>query len=711
MSAAKASLLVVDDNAANRQLLSRRLARRGFDLVDCESGMAALELLSRQTFDLILLDLEMPELDGMQVLARIRQRWDADILPVIIVTCRDEPEYLVAALEAGANDYVTKPVNLPVIEARVRTHLAHRWALQALKVSEERYRLAVAGSNDGIWDWDLQSGVVHFSERWSAILGLQGQMLEASIDEWFGRVHPEDIDRVRAEIREATEGRSAHFESQHRVRHTSGVYRWVLSRAAVVAEGQGQAGRMAGSLTDITDGKVVDALTGLPNRALFMDRLRWFVDRSRRYPQQMFAVLVVDLDRVKTINDSLGHGAGDQLLAAVARRLEKSVRSMDLVARLPSPDHAPGAQLGHTVARMGGDEFTLLLGEVSTPDDAEVVAERVRRTVEAPFTIDGREVFISASIGIVVSSAGGQDAEDLVRDADVAMYRAKTLGGNRVQMFDGALRGLALRKLQLETDLRKAIEGNQLEIELQPIVTVSDHEVCGFEALVRWRREDGRLVGADEFVKVAEDCGLVFNLDLWVLARVCRLLSTWPDGSYRVAVNLSGRSLKQPDLVERIERVLAESGVRAERLEVEITESAAIDSLQMATATLHRLRALGLRLSLDDFGTGYSSLSYLHRLPIDTVKIDRSFIDRIGTPSDDREIVRSIVELAHRLKLEVIAEGVETPGQLQALHALECERAQGYLFSRPVSCEGAKRLVGTALAIPRTHSEAAANVA
>jgi PAS domain S-box-containing protein len=711
MSAAKGSLLVVDDNAANRQLLSRRLARRGFDLAECSSGRGAIDLLSRRTFDLVLLDLEMPDLDGMQVLAWIRRQWDADTLPVIIVTCRDEPEHLVAALESGANDYVTKPVNLPVIEARVRTQLAHQWALRALKVSEERYRVAVAGSNDGIWDWDLRTGVVHFSERWAAILGLQGRDLNASIDEWFARVHPEDLERVRAEIREATEGRSAHLESQHRVRHHSGSYRWVLSRAAVVAGADGQPGRMAGSLTDITDGKVVDALTGLPNRALFLDRLRWFVDRSRRYPHQLFAVLVVDLDRVKTINDSLGHPAGDELLAAVARRLEKSVRAMDLVVRVPGQGSAAGVHLGPTVARMGGDEFTILLGDVESADGALAVAERVRRTVEAPFAVDGREVFISASIGVVVSAPGGPDAEGLVRDADVAMYRAKTLGGNRVQMFDGALRGLALRKLQLETDLRKAIECSHLDVELQPIVRVSDQKVSGFEALVRWRRDDGRLVRADEFVHVAEECGLVFALDLWVFDRVCRLISTWPSAGYHVAVNVSGRSLRQPDLVERIEYILAESGVAADRLEVEITESAAIDNLQLATSTLQRLRALGLRLSLDDFGTGYSSLSYLHRLPIDTVKIDRSFIDRIGAPSDDREIVRSIVELAHRLKLEVVAEGVETPAQMEALTALGCERAQGYHFSRPLACELARRLLAANVTLPAPLGVPATNVA
>lgn len=698
MTASQGHVLIVDDNAANRQVLLRRLERRGFAVADVEGGLAALAHLSAHACDMVLLDLEMPDMDGMEVLARIRDRWDADALPVIIVTCRDEPEQLVEALNAGANDYVTKPVNMPVLEARMRTQLSQRWAQLALKVSEERYRVAVAGSNDGIWDWDLQAGTVHYSERWAAILGCLPADLQGTVDEWFARIHPEDIDRVRLEIDEAVGARAAHLETQHRIRHANGTYRWVLSRAAVVRNTAGQPARMAGSLTDITDGKVVDALTGLPNRALFMDRLRWFVERARRHPDRLFAVIGIDLDRIKTINDSLGHAAGDQLLAAVARRLEKSVRSLDLIAHVPTG--VPAApRLGHTVARMGGDEFTMLLGDVDRPEDATLVAERVQRIVSAPFAIEGREVFISASIGIVLSSSGIVDAETLVRDADMAMYRAKTLGGNRVQVFDGAMRGDALRRLQLETDLRKALETSELEIQLQPIVGVADTHVTGFEALVRWRR-DGELVGADEFVKVAEECGLVFNLDLWVLRRTCTLIASWPDASYRVAVNLSGRSLKQPDVVECVERVLGETGVSADRLEIEITESAAIDSLKMASATLQRFRAMGLRLSLDDFGTGYSSLSYLHRLPIDTVKIDKSFIDRIGEASEDREIVRTIIDLAHRLKLDVIAEGVELESQLEALRSLCCERAQGYLFSRPVNTDSARTMLGTALTIP-----------
>lgn len=698
MTAVLGRILVVDDNPANRQMLLRRLERRGFALAEAEHGPAALDRLDAEPYDLVLLDLEMPQMDGMEVLARIRQVWGPEALPVIIVTCNDEPDQLVRALHAGANDYVTKPVNLAVLEARMRTQLSHRSAQMALRVSEERYRVAVAGSNDGIWDWDLPAGSVHYSERWAGILGTDIADLQPTPDEWFRRIHPEDLGRVKLEIDEAIEGRAAHLETQHRMRHRNGSYRWVLSRAAVVRAVSGQPTRMAGSLTDITDGKVVDALTGLPNRALFMDRLRWFIERARRYPDRPFAVIVVDLDRIKTINDSLGHGAGDQLLAAVARRLEKSVRSLDLVARLPT-DEASAPSLGHTVARMGGDEFTMLLSDITSVDDATLVAERVQRVLSSPFTIDAREVFVSASVGIVVSTADLTDAESLVRDADMAMYRAKTLGGNQVQLFDSALRGYALRKLQLETDLRRALELSELHVELQPIVRLADQHVSGFEALVRWRRE-GQWVSADEFVKLAEECGLVFSLDLWVLRHTCTLLSSWPDAPYRFAVNLSGRSLKQPDVVERIQQVLVETGTSPDRVEIEITESAAIDSLKMASATLDRLRVMGLRLSLDDFGTGYSSLSYLHRLPIDTVKIDKSFIDRIGDASSDHEIVRTVIDLAHRLRLDVIAEGVEKQEQFEALRELGCERAQGYYFSRPVATDAARRMLGTSFAVP-----------
>jgi PAS domain S-box-containing protein len=698
MTAVLGRVLVVDDNPANRQMLLRRLERRGFAVAEAEHGPAALARLDAEPYHLVLLDLEMPQMDGMEVLARIRQVWGPEALPVIIVTCNDEPDQLVRALNAGANDYVTKPVNLAVLEARMRTQLSHRSAQMALRVSEERYRVAVAGSNDGIWDWDLQEGSVHFSERWAGILGSDVSEFGSAPDEWFSRIHPEDVGRVKVEIDEAIQGRSAHLETQYRMRHRSGSYRWVLSRAAVVRTPEGQPTRMAGSLTDITDGKVVDALTGLPNRALFMDRLRWFIERARRYPDRPFAVIVVDLDRIKTINDSLGHSAGDELLAAVARRLEKSVRSLDLVARLPTDDGAP-PRIGHTVARMGGDEFTMLLSDITTVDDVTNVAERVQRVLSAPFAIEGREVFVSASIGIVVSTPDVSDAESLVRDADMAMYRAKTLGGNQVQLFDSVLRGYALRKLQLETDLRRALELSELHVELQPIVRLADQRVGGFEALVRWRR-DGQWVRADEFVKVAEECGLVYSLDLWVLRHTCTLLSSWPAAPCRFAVNLSGRSLKQPDLVERVQQVLAETGTSPDRVEIEITESAAIDSLKMATATLDRLHQMGLRLSLDDFGTGYSSLSYLHKLPIDTVKIDKSFIDRIGDASSDHEIVKTVIDLAHRLKLDVIAEGVERQEQFEALRKLGCEQAQGYYFSRPVATDTARRMVDTSFAMP-----------
>jgi predicted signal transduction protein with EAL and GGDEF domain len=480
-----------------------------------------------------------------------------------------------------------------------------------------------------------------------------------------------------------------HLETQHRIRHADGSYRWVLGRALVVQGADGIPSRLAGSLTDITNAKMVDALTGLPNRAIYLDRLRWFLERGRRWPDRRFAVVVIDLDRLKTINDTLGHGVGDQLLAMVGHRLERNVRTLDLIARLPSERE----RAGHTVARIGGDEFTLLLGDLGSADDALVVAERVRESLQAPFTVGGRELFISASIGVALWHPGVDDAEQLLRDADLAMYQAKALGGNRVQLFDLAMHGSAVQQLMIETDLRAAIRRGGLTLSLQPIVGVDDQVVRGFEALVRWNR-DGVPVSPADFIPVAEKAGLVYDVDMWVLREVCGLLASWNDQPVTVSVNLSGQTLMQPDLVERIEAVLAQTGARATQLEVEVTETAAIDSLKLAGRALERIKALGVRLSLDDFGTGYSSLSYLRRLPIDIVKIDRSFIGQMGRAGADAAIVEAVAGLAERLGLGVVAEGVETLGQLHALRRLRVARAQGYYFARSLAPLEARALLG-----------------
>ena len=414
-----------------------------------------------------------------------------------------------------------------------------------------------------------------------------------------------------------------------------------------------------------------DSLTNLPNRALFSDLLGRSIGRARRREDYKFAVLFLDIDRFKIVNDSLGHIIGDQLLVAVARRLESCVRP------------------GDTVARLGGDEFTVLVDDIAAVSDATRVADRILRELQRPFNLSGQEVFTSTSIGIALSQSGYERADDLLRDADLAMYRAKALGKARYEVFDTMMHARAVGLLQLETDLRRALDRDEFKVHYQPILDLRTGKVCGFEALVRWQHPQRGLVMPEEFIPVAEETGLIVPVGREVLREACRQLHEWreamPGTTLTMSVNLSGKQFRQPDLVEQIERILDAWQLPADALRLEITESVIIDNTEAAIDTLGRLRAIGVRLDLDDFGTGYSSLSYLHRFEMDAIKIDRTFVGAVGGRGENSAIVRTIVNLARNLELEVIAEGVETPEQLAILRALDCELVQGYLFARPMT--------------------------
>jgi diguanylate cyclase (GGDEF)-like protein/PAS domain S-box-containing protein len=423
-----------------------------------------------------------------------------------------------------------------------------------------------------------------------------------------------------------------------------------------------------------------DVLTGLPNRALFMDRLGQCLRHALRRKDTKFAVLFLDLDRFKVINDSLGHMAGDQLLVEVARRLERCVRP------------------GDTAARLGGDEFTVLVDDVKDGADAAQVAERVQQQLKLPFKLCGQEVFTSASIGIALSETGYDRPEDVIRDADIAMYRAKSRGGARHEVFDRAMHARAVALLRMETDLRRAIERGEFVIHYQPIVSLRDGRISGFEALVRWNHPHRGLVGPLEFMRMAEETGLVIDIDRWVLREACRQLHEWhlkyPGARpLSVSVNLSGKQFSQPDLPDHLEKTLRATGLHGDCLGLEITESVLLEHSEGANQLLNDLRTGGTRLYLDDFGTGYSSLSYLHKFPIDVLKIDRSFVSSIQAAGEGTEIVRTIVSLAQNLDIHVVAEGVETSEQLAALKALRCEYAQGWAFSKAVPREEAEAML------------------
>jgi diguanylate cyclase (GGDEF)-like protein/PAS domain S-box-containing protein len=691
------SLLIVDDNEMNRDLLSRRLERKGYAVSVAENGHKTLEWIGQHDFDLVLLDIEMPGTSGLEVLKTLRQTYSPNQLPVIMVTAKVQSQDIVEALSLGANDYVTKPIDFPVALARIKTQLSHKGLVEALRESEERYALAARGANDGLWDWNLKSNEVYFSARWKSMLGYDEEEIGSSPEEWFKRVHPDDLQRVKEVVASHLEGRTTHCENEHRMLHQNGTYHWMLNRGLAVRDAQGKATRLAGSQTDITQGKVADALTGLPNRLLFMDRLERAVKNAGRTKDYLFAVFFLDLDRFKVINDSLGHVMGDQLLVATARRLESCLRSTDAVARLGE---------GHTVARLGGDEFTILLDHIKHIADATRVADRLQKELALPFNLNGQEVFTSVSIGIAVSATGYARPDELLRDADTAMYRAKALGKARYELFDPAMRDVAVASLQLETDLRKAIERQEFQNFYQPIVSLATGSIVGFEALVRWQHPERGLVLPADFILAAEESGMIVSIGLWVLREACRQMRAWQAqfpiaAPWIISVNLSTRQFKQPDLVQKIQDILRETGLESDRLKLEITESLIMDSVDSATAMLSQLKALGIQLSMDDFGTGYSSLSYLHQFPMDTLKIDRSFVSRMGTNGQGTDIAHTIVILAHQLGLDVVAEGVETAEQLDQLRSLGCEYAQGYYFSHPVSSDKAEALIEAG---PQWHS-------
>jgi len=463
----------------------------------------------------------------------------------------------------------------------------------------------------------------------------------------------------------------------------------MLSRGLAVRDRAGQAYRVAGSQTDITEGKVADALTGLPNRVLFLDRLERSIGRTKRHPDHLFAVLFLDLDRFKLVNDSLGHVLGDQLLVAIARRLETCVRSSDTVARF-------GAE--HTIARLGGDEFTILLDDIRHVSDAVRVADRIHQNLAVPFNLGGRDVFTSTSIGIATSATGYDTPEALMGDADTAMYRAKASGTGRCEVFDSEMRDRAVARLQLETDLRRAIERQEFRMHYQPIVSLATSRITGFEGLVRWQHPDLGLVAPEQFISVAEETGSIIPIGLWVLREACRQMSAWHSTGYAhppltISINLSSKHFIESDLADQVDRILRESGLAASSLNVEITESTMMENTERVSATLRELTALGVRLAIDDFGTGYSSLSYVHRFPINSLKIDRSFVSGMGAGGERSEIVRAIVDLAHNLHLDVIAEGVETADQLAQLRAFGCDHGQGFFFSPAVDGEAALRLI------------------
>jgi len=561
-------------------------------------------------------------------------------------------------------------------------------AERGLKRHQERLALAVEGANDGLWEWDIRTHEFYFSSRWLSMLGVTGPARIGRPDEWLKRVHSDDIRGLREAIELCLSGASEQLSHEHRILHENGTYRRVLLRGVAVRGAGRRPVRMAGSLTDTTEQAIVrerlqtagflDPLTGLCNRAVFVEGLGRRLGEFKERPRTRFAVLYLDLDRFKIVNDSLGHLVGDELLTAVSRRLESCLRE------------------GDTLARLGGDEFVILLNELAEQQQANAIAFRIQDALSAPFSIGGREVFTSVSIGIAFGRAEYKDPDEIMRDADIAMYHAKSHGKARHEVFDADMHARAQDRLGLESDLRRAVQQNQFEVHYQPIVSLTSGLCVGFESLVRWTR-DGESVSPATFIPIAEELGLVDRIGTWVLAEACQTFAEWrrryaEAGLECITVNVSSRQLMQQNFLALVEQAVHQSGLQPCELRLEITETALMDNPTTAAQVLQALRDFGVKIYLDDFGTGYSSLSHLHRLPVDALKIDRSFVRSLLLP-DRPAIVESILALGRTLNTSVVAEGVESDVQWKELERLGCKRAQGFLFSRPVSAAAAEKIV------------------
>jgi diguanylate cyclase (GGDEF)-like protein/PAS domain S-box-containing protein len=542
------------------------------------------------------------------------------------------------------------------------------------------------------------------SPAYQKVLGYSSEELKLTSS--VEQIHPEDQPRVLEAAEKAkVTGRGERLE--YRMRHKDGTWRNLESVATAIPNEQGQIERLVIVNRDITDRKraevalahnaLHDSLTDLPNRALFLDRVRHVLALSHRHTSYKFAVLFIDLDEFKVVNDSLGHAAGDALLIQIARRLSASIRGVDTISRSVLMQTASQVANEGSLARVGGDEFTILLEDIRDCGDAIRVAERLQERLIIPFVVERQEVVIAASIGIAFCATSYTNSEDLIRDAEIAMYRAKREGKARCQVFDAEMHIVAVKRLQLETDLRRALELGEFRVHYQPIVSLQSGRIAGFEALSRWQRPEGLLSPA-HFIQIAEQTGIILPMNRLLLREACLQLRAWQsefpaDPPLTMSVNITPREFAQPDLVAQIKTILSEVEIQPSSINVEITETIAMADSQRSSLVLSELKALGVHISIDDFGTGYSSLSRLQGFPVDTLKVDRSFISKIDTDGETRKIVRIIIMLAHNLGLKVVAEGAETAKQVELLKQLKCELVQGYFFARPGDHAAAQALL------------------
>lgn len=687
----KTLILIVDDDISMRMLMRASLEQAGYETAEAENGKMGLEQFVNLRPDAVLLDVMMPGLDGYETCAALRKLPGGEHVPVLMATGLEDVQSIHRAFEVGATDFITKPINWVMLVYRVRYMLRASEAFHGMHKSQAQLSEAQRLAKIGNWEFDLAGKSIECSDECRRLLGLIDCDIENSFDVYLKAIHPEDKDEVRLALRAAFKEKRP-YKVESRI-FLSGEERIVLHQGDVVFDEVRGHNVVRGIIQDVTELKQAeeqirylayyDGLTGLANRSLFKDRLKKAFASAHRKERSM-ALMFLDLDRFKNINDTLGHHIGDMLLKNVADRLNQIIRESDSLARL-------GSAVSHNcVSRLGGDEFTVLLSEIAHPEDVVVVAERMLAIIAEPLNLAEHEIQVTASIGISVFPCDGKDPDTLMKNADTAMYFAKEKGRNNFQFYEQELNEIINEKLIIESDLRKALAEDQFQLHYQPLINSLSGEIIGAEALIRWQHPERGLIPPNEFIPVAEESGLISSLTDWVLKTACNQNKAWQREGLkpiRIAVNLSGYRFSQQNIVELVERNLQDSQLESKYIELEITEGTLMQDKENSKGLLQQLKDMGLSIAIDDFGTGYSSLAYLKRFPIDTLKVDQSFVRDISNDPNHEAIVKAIVTMAQSLELNVTGEGVETKEELAILQKLGCTSVQGYYYSRPVPAD------------------------
>ncbi|MDH4080644.1 MAG: EAL domain-containing protein [Nitrospira sp.] len=706
-----ALVLVVDDEALARIFVREALEQAGFEICEASNGMQALEQFTVRRPDLIITDVTMPVMDGFSTCTKLRESPEGSRVPILIMTAMDDADSIARAFKHGATDFIPKPMKAAILEHRVRYMLRGSITLNALLRSEARLALAQRIAKIGNWEWHPATDRFTASPELCRLMGIRLQDFRGTKEAFLKMVHEEDRDRVDHALQSILEERTP-CDIDHRIVLPNGGEFTVNLQAEAVFDDQLKSLTVVGTAKDISERKrsereihrlaYYDSLTGLPNRVLFKDRVTQALAHARRYHTTL-AILFLDLDRFKVINDTLGHNVGDLLLKQVADRLADSVRHSDSIGR--------SMEQGETreLARLGGDEFTVLLTSIRQVQDAGTVARRILETLAKSFVIDGHEVSVTVSVGIATFPTDGDTVDQLLKSSDIAMYQAKEQGRNNFQFYSATMNALAAERLDIENELRKALDRHELIVYYQPQVDIRTNQIVGAEALVRWRHPLRGMLMPAVFLPVAVETGMIRKLDEEVLLIACRQNKAWQDAGYapiRMSVNVSNSFFHGASLAIAVARGLQEAQLDPSYLELELTESITMRHVERSITMLQELRALGVRLSIDDFGTGYSSLSHLQRFPLNMLKIDQSFVRNVTRNEANASITRAIISLAHSMNLSVLAEGVETEEQLELLRQQECDQVQGHLFGRAMPGEEIVELLVRGPVPPRKRQAA-----